>query len=194
MEKIKRIKPKRNGSRVVFMCRLSYVHLDAPWSGRQDNEKKYTVSCIIPKDDKDTIDAVKAAIDEALTAGVPQVWKGVKPNLRSSNFKYPLKDGDDERPDDEAYAGAMFLSASSKTEVPVLNRLKERISPNEAYSGCYAMVSVNFFAFSKGSNGVAAGLNAVLKYADGERLGGAGDGSRDFDSYDFGVDESLSDL
>jgi len=76
MEKIKRIKPKRNGSRVVFMCRLSYVHLDAPWSGSQDNEKKYTVSCIIPKDDKDTIDAVKAAIDEALTAGVPPGGKG----------------------------------------------------------------------------------------------------------------------
>ena len=192
---MKKIPVKRTGTRVVFQARLSFVHLDQPWSGTDGNEKKYSVSAIIPKGDTDIINAIREAIESAVTEGTAKCWQGKRPNVKASNFKYPLKDGDTDRDDDPVYAGAMFISASSKTQPATLNRLKEKIAPEEVYSGCYGLVSVNFFPFSKGSNGVAAGLNSVLKLYDGERLGGGGDGSRDFDDIE-GLDEveDLEDL
>ena len=193
MEKIKRIKPTRKGTRVQFLCRLSFCHLDAPWTGIEGGEKKYSVSCIIPKDDTDTVNEVKAAIQAAYDEGVQKAWKGARPPMQSTSFKYPLKDGDNERPEDAAYAKTMFLTAASKTAVPVLNRLKEPIAPELAYSGCYAVVSVNFFAFTQGSKGIGGGLNAVLKFADGEKLGGGGNAAAEFDEMDLG-EEDLNDL
>lgn len=192
---MKKFKAVRNGTRVILLCRLSFAHLDAPWSGTEGNEKKYSVSCIVPKEDKETVEALKEAFNQALTDGVAKCWKGKKPNPEASNFKRPLKDGDIDRQDDAAYADSIFFTASSKTQPAVLNRLKEPIDPTEAYSGCYALVSVNLFPYAQGSNGVAVGLNAVLKYADGEKLGGSGDGKHDFDDID-GLDEtdSLDDL
>ena len=64
MANVKRIKPKRIGNKVVIPCRLSFVHLDAPWSKNDQIEKRYCVSCIVPKDDRETIAAVEAAIEE----------------------------------------------------------------------------------------------------------------------------------
>ena len=41
------------------------------------------------------------------------------------------------------------------------------------YSGCYARVSLNFYAFnSNGNKGVACGLGNIQKVRDGEPLGG----------------------
>lgn len=189
MEKtIKPFKPVLNGTKVIFLARLSYVHLAEPWSGTEGNEKKYCVSAIVSKDDKETVEALKKAVETAITEGTPKTFKGVRPNINSRSFKYPLKDGDDEKPNDEAYANCIFISCNSKNPVATLNRSKEKIDPAQIYSGCYGLVSVNFFPFSTGSNGVGAGLNAVLKYADGEPLGNSGDGSRDFDAIE-GLDE-----
>lgn len=191
----KKIKAKRNGTRVVLPCRVSFVHLSQPWAGAESNEPKYSVSCIVDNSDADTIRELKAAYGQALEVGVAKVWKGKKPNTESVNFKKPLKEGDKERPDDAAYAGSLFFHASSKKAVPVLNRLCEEVDADKVYSGCYALVSVNFFPYAQGSNGVSAGLNSVLFYADGEKLGGSGDGRRDFDDIE-GLDEveSLDDL
>ncbi len=181
---------------VHFVARLSYVHLDAPWAGKEGNEPKYCVSCIIPKEDTETISAIRKAIDAAVNEGVTKIWKGTKPNTKSSNFKYPLKDGDTDRDSaDAAYEGTMFISASSKAPVPTLNRLKERVDPKEIYSGCWGLVAIDFFGFDKGSKGVGAGLNVVMKYADGDRLGGDPDHTKDFDGYDLEPDEDeLDDL
>ena len=49
---------------------------------------------------------------------------------------------------------------------PILDR-------SEVYSGCYARVSVNFYAFnSNGNRGIACGLGNIQKVRDGEPLGG----------------------
>lgn len=194
---MKQFKPvRKDGTRLIFQARISYTHLDQPWSGKDgQSEPKYSVSAIVPKADTETIAAIRAAIDAAMDAGVAKCWKGKKPNPNASSFKYPLKDGDEDRGDDEAYAGAMYLTASSKSKPAVLNRAQQAIPPEEAYSGCYALLSVNFFPYSTGSNGVGAGLNSVLKLYEGERLGGTGDGSRDFEGIE-GLDEveDLDDL
>lgn len=185
---VKPFAPVVKGTKVIFLARLSYCHLDAPWSNSEDIDKKYCVSAIVSKKDTATVEALKKAVETAITEGTPKVFKGKRPNVKASTFKYPIKDGDNERPDDEVYAGSIFISCNSKTPVATLNRSKEKIDPKDIYSGCYGLVSVNFFPFATGSSGVGAGLNAVLKYADGEPLGGNSDGSKDFDEIE-GLDE-----
>ena len=57
---------------------------------------------------------------------------------------------------------------------PILDR-------NEVYSGCYARVSLNFYAFnSNGNKGVACGLGNIQKIRDGESLGGRSYATDDF--------------
>lgn len=51
----------------------------------------------------------------------------------------------------------------------------------ERYSGCYARVSLNFYAFnSNGNKGVACGLGNIQKIRDGESLGGRSSATDDF--------------
>ena len=57
---------------------------------------------------------------------------------------------------------------------PILDR-------DEVYSGCYARVSLNFYAFnSNGNKGVACGLGNIQKIRDGESLGGRTSAADDF--------------
>ena len=61
---------------------------------------------------------------------------------------------------------------------PILDR-------NEVYSGCYARVSLNFYAFnSNGNKGVACGLGNIQKIRDGESLGGRSSAVDDFTTVD----------
>jgi hypothetical protein len=57
----------------------------------------------------------------------------------------------------------------------------EMHDPSDIYSGCYAKVSMEAFAYnSNGNKGVTFGLRAVKKVADGERLGPVDNASEDF--------------
>ena len=94
-------------TKVIVPCRLSYAHIWEPDSVN-GSEPKYSVSCIIDKDDKDTIAKIQKAIELAKEEGKGK-WGGKIP----ANLKTPLRDGDIDRPEDEAYAGCMFLNAIS---------------------------------------------------------------------------------
>lgn len=175
--------------------RFSYVHIFTPEAVADGSDKKYSVSLIIPKSNKKLIAEIKAAIEAAVQAGLAK-FGGKRPvNLRS-----PLRDGDLERSDDEAYAGAYFINVSSKTKPGIVkrmkvngeNRLVEVTNEEDIYSGCYGFASVNFFAYSNaGNKGIGAGLNNILKTRDGEYLGGRtsaesdfGNGAVDLDAYE----------
>ena len=176
--------------------RFSYVHIFTPEAVAEGNEKKYSVSLIIPKTNKKLIAEIKAAIEAAIQAGIASRFDGKRPvNLRS-----PLRDGDLGRAEDEAYAGAYFVNVSSKTKPGIVkrmkvngeNRLVEVTNEEDIYSGCYGFASVNFFAYNnKGNKGIGAGLNNILKTRDGEYLGGRtsaesdfGNGAVDLDAYE----------
>ena len=53
-----------NLTKVIVPCRLSYAHLWEPDS-INGSEPKYSVSCIIDKNDKETIAKIKKAIEVA---------------------------------------------------------------------------------------------------------------------------------
>lgn len=170
--------------------RLSYASIFQPKS-IDGGDEKYSTSILIPKSDKETLKKIKAAVDAAKEIGKGK-WGGKIP----ANCKTPLRDGDEERPDDEAYAGHYFLNASSNTKPGIAKpigkgpdgktKFQEITDSTEVYSGCYAKVSINFYPFDvKGNKGIAAGLNNIVKVQDGEFLGGRADVNDEFADEDF---------
>ena len=162
---------------VTGEVRLSYVHVFKPSAIGEGDEPKYSVSLIIPKSDKETLKKIDVAVKAAIEAGKGK-WGGKIPK----GLKLPLRDGDEDRPDDEAYENSMFINASARTRPNVVKRYMSPITDEEElYSGCYVHVSVNFYAYdAKGNRGIAAGLNNIMKTRNGEALGGRVSAEVDF--------------
>lgn len=179
---------------ITGKARLSYANIWEPQS-IDGGDPKYSVSILIPKDDKETLRKIKAATD-LLKEQAKAKYNGKIP----AKFHTPLRDGDEERPDDEAYAGHYFFNASSKNKPGIAKpigkgsdgktKFQEITDTTEVYSGCYAKVSVNFYLFdTKGNKGIAAGLNNIVKVQDGDFLGGRSSVNDDFGDEDFDIDD-----
>lgn len=184
----------KNETKVITgKVRLSYANLFKPKS-INGSEPKYSVSLIIPKSDKQMVKTIIDAIDNAKERDKAK-WNGKVP----ANLKTPLRDGDEERPEDEVYADSYFLNANSKTAPGVVGLEKDaatgkaiKLFEDDVYSGCYARVSVNFYGFNAaGNKGIACGLGNVQKIDDGERLGG---GAAAEDEFDFEEVDSEDDF
>ncbi len=164
-------------------CRLSYANL---WEPKSINggAPKYSVSLIIPKSDKRTLDKIKVAIQAAYNEGEGKLKGNGKTVPALAVLKTPLRDGDAERPDDEAYANSYFINANSGTAPGIVDNQQEPqpISVrSEIYSGVYARASINFYSFnSNGNRGIACGLNNIQKLRDGDPLGGKSRAEDDF--------------
>ena len=180
-----------NPTKVITGPRQKWSYCN-PWEAKAFNggTPKFSVSLIIPKSDKKTI----AKIEEAIKAAYREGEAKLKGNGRSvpalSVLKTPLRDGDVERPDDEAYADAYFVNANSTTAPGIVDAdLQPIIDTSEVYSGVYGRASINFYAFnSNGNKGIACGLNNLQKIRDGEPLGGRSRAEDDFadeDEEDF---------
>lgn len=163
-------------TKVIVPCRLSYLHCWEPDSVN-GGDPKYSVSAIVPKSDTKTVEAIREAIEQAKKEAA-SMWGGKIP----ANLKTPLRDGDKDRPNDEAYKGCYFFNANSKAAPQVVdNKVQPIIDKSEVYSGCYGRISVNFYGYnSTGNRGIAAGLGNIQKLKDGEPLGGRVDASEEF--------------
>ena len=170
-----------SATKVVIPCRISFANIFEPKS-INGGEAKYSVSCLIPKEDKKPLLAIHKAVEAAKEDGKTRKWGGKIP----PNLKLPLRDGDIDRPDDENYQEHFFVNASSKDAPQVVDRHVQPVTdPMMVYSGCYCNVSVNFYAFNaNGNRGVAAGLGNVQFVKDGERLSGKASAESDFDALD----------
>lgn len=161
--------------------RFSYTAVFQPKKNDDGTPSKYGVCIIIPKEDTETVNLVKEAIDAAKQRGKMEKWGGKIP----ANVKSCLRDGDIDREDDEAFAGCYFLNASSRNKpgVKVLEDgvVSDALDEEDFYSGCYGAVTLDFFPYeSSGNKGVGAGLNNVIKTRDGERLSGGRGADEDF--------------
>ena len=94
--------------------RWSYANV---WEAKSINggTPKFSVSLIIPKDDTTTVNKMKAAIQSAYEEGQSKLKGNGKTVPALSILKTPLRDGDLERPDDEAYANSYFVNANSSS-------------------------------------------------------------------------------
>lgn len=170
----------QNNTKVIVPCRFSYLHCWEPDSVN-GGDPKYSVSAIIPKSDTKTVNAIKAAIEQAKKDSVSK-WGGKVP----ANLKLPLRDGDIDRPDDEAYAGCYFFNANSRQAPQVVDsKVQPILDQSEVYSGCYGKISATFYGYnSNGNRGIAAGLGNIQKLKDGESLGGRTSAADDFQTED----------
>ena len=166
---------------ITGVCRLSYANI---WQAKSINggAPKYSASVLIPKGDTKTVAKVKAAIQAAYEEGEGKLKGNGKTAPSLVSLKTPLRDGDTERPDDEAYAGHWFINANSNTAPGVVDANREPIyDTSEIYSGVYARVSLSFYAFnSNGNRGIACALQNIQKVRDGEPLGGKSKAEDDF--------------
>src|SRR5699024_1786809 len=119
-------------------------------------------------------------IDVAIEEGIAK-FGGKKPNKAA--IKLPLRDGDIER-DDEAYKDHYFINCNSTTPPQIVDQSVQPIlDQSQVYSGCYARVSINLYAFNNnGNKGIAAGLGNIQFVRDGEPLAGKSSASDDFES------------
>lgn len=161
--------------------RWSYANVWEP-KAINDGTPKYSVSLIIPKSDTATIKKIEAAIEAAYKEGEAKLKGNGRSVPALSVLKTPLRDGDAERPDDEAYANAYFVNANSATAPGIVDADRQPIiDRSEVYSGVYGRASINFYAFnSNGNKGIACGLNNLQKLRDGEPLGGKSRAEDDF--------------
>ena len=100
--------------------RWSYANM---WEPKSINggTPKYSVSLIIPKSDKVTVEKIKKAIQAAYEEGQSKLKGNGKSVPSLSVLKTPLRDGDLERPDDEAYANSYFINANSATALGIVD-------------------------------------------------------------------------
>lgn len=181
---------------ITNKVRLSFVNL-LEAKAFEGQEPKYSCMLLIDKSDKQTLAAIEKAIDNAFKADGGQRLKGVK----RENVKTTLRDGDLEQDTEEhpEFANKMFINVSSKNKPGLVDRYKNKIegdnAADEVYSGVYAIVSINFYAYNtSGNKGISAGLNNVMIVEKGEYLGGRASAESDFADIEFDDDEFEEDL
>lgn len=169
-----------NSTKVVTgKVRFCYVNVFEPTAMNEGDEKKYNICILIPKDDEATLTKIDKAIKAAIEIGKSKLVnsQGKIP----SNLKTPLRDGDEDRGDDPAFAGHYFINANSLRKPSIVDKdLNPIMDKEEFYSGCYGRASVNFYAYNVQSKGIACGLNNLQKLSDGEMLAGGSTAEEDF--------------
>ena len=177
-------KKMTNPTKVVtgVNTRWSYANVWEPKAGQDGGKEKYSVSLIIPKSDTVTIQKIKAAIQAAYEEGAGKLKGNGKSVPALSVLKTPLRDGDAERPDDDAYKNSYFVNANATSAPGIVDAdLNPILTRSEVYSGVYGRASITFYAFnSSGNKGIACGLNNLQKIRDGEPLGGKSSAADDF--------------
>lgn len=188
---------KPSNTKVILQnVRLSYVALLEPKAIQEGQDPKYSCMILIPKDDTANLKRIERAIDAAFEAGKSGHLKGVK----RDRLKITLRDADEEL-DLEAnpeFEDHMFMNVNSANKPGLLNKYKEKTdSQDDIYSGVFAHVSLNFYAYNTaGNRGVTAGLNNVLSLGRGDYLGGRASADSDFADFEVedDYDEDLADL
>ena len=150
--------------------RASYAYVFEPYKSDETAEAKYSMSVIIPKDDKETLAVIEQAIEAAKKAGIEKFGKAW-----AAKCRMPLHDGDTDKEDDAAYADSFFINSNNRRKPKIYD---EEGKPTEdstvVYSGCYGSVMLEFYPYQKKTNqGISASLLGFMKTDDGEPLGGS---------------------
>lgn len=173
-------------SKITVKARFSFVHLFKPHAMAEGQVPKYSASLLIPKSDK----AAKAKIDgaiEAAKANYLEKHPGAKIPAKPRSVVY---DGDGTTDSGEAFGpecrGCWVVRASSQSKPVIVDIDKNPIlDEQEVYSGCYGKAVINFYYYdTAGNKGISAGLNGVMKTADGEPLAGSAVTDSDWDDDD----------
>lgn len=176
-----------NPTKVITGPNTTFSYLNC-WDPKaiQGGTPKFSVSLIIPQSDVKTIEKIKVAIQAAYEEGQSKLKGNGKSVPALSTLKTPLRDGDLERPDDEAYKNSYFINANSGTAPGIVDADRNPIiDRSEMYSGVKGRASINLYAYNvNGNRGIACGLNNLQKISDGTPLGGKSRAEDDFATED----------
>lgn len=178
---------------VTGKCRFSFCNIFEPQEPQGGGEPKYSVTLLIPKADKPTIEKFKAAMANARENFVARNGANSLPAKPNNT----LHDGDGMRDNGEEFGpeckGHYVITVSSKQKPVIVDANRELITdPAEVYSGCYGRASINFYAYSRnGKKGISAGLLSIQKLHDGEPFGTVGSADDFADGYTDGADDDF---
>jgi ssDNA-binding protein len=152
--------------------RVSFANVfrpQAPIAGsKADAKPKYGLTMLFGKDADLT--ALKQA---AHAAAVEKFGDKLKDPNFAKRLRSPFRD-QGEKTFEGYVAGCVFINATSSQRPGLVDsQVQLIIEEAQFYSGCYAIASVNAFAYDTAGNvGVAFGVNNIQKLRDGDPLGG----------------------
>ena len=160
--------------------RLRYAR--SLWAARRfknnpANDAKFSCSLIIDKNNPQIGALIEQYNVVALTVeGAVQNAPGALVTLPYGK-KTSLMDGAVRFPGDAFYADKLILgcSRSEGDGAPDVRGVDNNpvVDKGEVYDGCNAVILLNFYAYAGGTGGINAGLHAVRKTGDNDRLGNA---------------------
>jgi len=176
---------------------LQFSNLKVPYKHSEKAEPKYTITVLIPKENKDEISNLKTLINKH--------WKLGK--IKNGNIN-PLKNGtdileekkDDGKEIDPIIANFYQFKTNSKFPAKVIDAKKLKFTGEEnELRGYWCRLSVDFYAFKTGSNtGVTSFFKGcqVICPSDVEIPGG--DVTNDFDEEEeengIDIDNNIEDM
>jgi len=157
---MKHIKLLSNNELLLQNCIISYPHLftarRAGRPGQETGEPKFSADFILPAD----LDEEDRSILSQSYATAMQAVFGAEP---PANLRTPFKDATQTNP---KFAGRYRIATSTAQDRPpdVFTQLG-RMSPEQQtqlFAGCVVNAHIRFYGYTRGSNGVAAGLQGVM--------------------------------
>lgn len=163
--------------------RVSYPNVFKAKRNDLSGQDEYSIEALFPKGAD--LSKLKAAAQEAIVAKWgpdKEKWpKNLRSPFRDQAEKAKEVDGKRILPP-ACEEGAIFINLKSKQRPGVVDQnVQDIIDESQFYAGCYAIASVNAYAYDqKGNRGVSFGLGNVQKVADGEPLGNRSKPEQDF--------------
>lgn len=173
--------------------RLSFAHLDKPYvnAAFKGQDPKYSCTLLLPKSDKATYKALKTAVEELYEMEKHGKLEGME---LDEVFDSLVGDGDGKtmrgkKRGDECKGMWVLNAKNTKQPKCLLEDGSESIDiAGDLYSGCWAKVGVDLYAYNTSGNiGVGMGLSVVKKLKDDEPFGGV------IDEHDY-FDDAEDDL
>lgn len=158
-----------NPTTVVVKGVGSFLHLFKPKAVQAGGEPKYSMQLVFATADSEVLNAITPAIQAAAA-------EKFGANFASMALHYPITDPmtKEKLAKQEFYQGKLYMNCTTgeDTKPDLVNVYGEPIiDAADLYSGCLVAVELNFYGYDRmGNKGVSAGLNKVMKLADGERL------------------------
>ncbi len=186
--------PKLDGVKFTTdIFRLSFPQLHEPKQfmrkGKPEGKPKFQATMLFP------VDHDRKRMNIEIRKAAAELWGPDKAKWPKT-FRMPWRKGD-EKSDYAGYEGMVYATCATIQKPGMITRNKKPVMADEIeevfYPGCFARAVVVAKAYEMGRDaGVTLYLQHIQKTDEGERLGGGGDPTNEFDD-DLG-DEDLEDI
>lgn len=147
-----------NLCKTILDVRFRYLNIWEPVSVNGSGAR-YSVGCLISKEDKASINKMNKAFEEAKKNYISKYGE-----IDPETFKNPIKDGDIKDNADDSFKNSFFINANCKYNAPeVVDAKVEKITDKSMLAvGDYGKISVTFYPYhGKDGQGVAVLLGNI---------------------------------